>query len=279
MFTYTRLGFIGSGGFGSVFAGIQKETGAMVAIKFLNDRTQSGLERFRREARMLLRMSNPHILGIVDHNFRVSEPFIVLEYCDGGSLAHWVDRRQPLTTIVATLASISHALADLHAAGGFHRDIKPANILLKRIGSNRIIPKLADFGLARSEMTISDNVTRNALGTLGYMAPELRAGGSYDWRCDIYSLGITGIEILTGRRDRSGLASGELPISLCNVLCAMTSSDPSIRPSALLAAFEFAKIQESLQAKASSQNDAARVLLTAGLVLAAGYLIKEVFES
>lgn len=279
MFTYTRLGFIGSGGFGNVFAAIQKETGVMVAIKFLNDRTYDALERFRREARILFRMANPHILGIVDHNFKVSEPFIVLEYCDGGSLSDWVSRRQPLINIVATLASISHAVADLHSFGGFHRDIKPANILLKRTSSNAIIPKLADFGLARSEVTVSDSVTRNPLGTLGYMAPELRDGFPYDSRCDVYSLGITGIEILTGQRNRMALLRADIPSDLRNILWSMTSPDPSFRPSASSVTGAFVRVHESIRNAHSRDGDFFKGLLKVGLVLAGVFAVTEIFES
>jgi serine/threonine protein kinase len=129
--------------------------------------------------------------------------------------------------------ALSHAvqgLTGIHHAGGFHRDVKPDNLLLTTDEENKLIVKVSDFGLARTPFSITGTMTASPAGTEGYIAPEVRAGGRFTSSADIYSLGITGIEFLTGSRDRNRLPSSGAPQNFQLLLRSMTRTDPARRP-------------------------------------------------
>jgi serine/threonine protein kinase len=132
--------------------------------------------------------------------------------------------------IARALLHAAIGLAGIHERGGFHRDIKPENLLVVRRGEAPVI-KLGDFGLARVPTLSSGPVTRTAMGTWAYMAPELQGGAVFDARCDIFSLGLTGVELLVGER-HPGLLSlrADIPPPLRALLTAMTSPAPENRP-------------------------------------------------
>jgi serine/threonine protein kinase len=199
---------LGEGGFGSVF---QAMRGAEpVAVKFLNRADEEALSFFAREARNLYRLiSNPHVVRLIEYNDANTPPFIAMEYCVGGSLISWVMNVRPWPEVVAAMLHACAGLSEIHRLGGFHRDIKPENMLLSTDG-NAWIVKLGDLGLARIP-TDDSSMTQRAAGTRAYMAPELFAKQPYTSASDIYSLGITTCELLTGSRDLDSLSALAIP--------------------------------------------------------------------
>ena len=266
MFTYRMVRKIGEGGFGEVYAGYQNETGGKVAIKFLNHLTPDALERFRREARILMRLSSSNVTRLIDFNFRGPRPFIVLEYCEYGSLQAWVTTRRSVRSIVAALTSVTVAMNEIHGQGGFHRDIKPSNILLQRDPQRGAVAKLGDFGLARTGNTLASNVTHGPYGTAGYMAPEVSFGRPFDWMCDVYSLGITGIELLTGGKNPLGLFNHKIPADLRSLLISMVHVDPDRRPNGSNIEERMMRISHQLPPE-SPASDVVSDLFKAGLLV------------
>jgi serine/threonine protein kinase len=155
-------------------------------------------------------------------------PFIVLEYCEFGSLHSWIGSSNAKTALII-LNDISKALFGIHAANGFHRDIKPQNILISKETPERIIFKLSDFGLARLPPPYSRSMTNTAWGTQGYMAPEILNNNSFSTKSDIYSLGITLIELMTGNKNRISLDQIQIPDKFKKLILSMTAFNPDER--------------------------------------------------
>ena len=197
---YRILQNIGRGGMGFVFKALNIKLNKIVAIKMIapalamND---SFMSRFESEAKTLAKLENPNIVGI--HDLRVDSvyAYIVMEYVEGVTLGRLIKERgaipwrQALKLFNQVLNAIEHA----HKEGIIHRDIKPNNVLINRQG----VVKITDFGLAKNqaEFGITQSVTTG--GTLFYMSPEQVKGLAYtDERSDIYALGFTLYEMLTG---------------------------------------------------------------------------------
>jgi serine/threonine-protein kinase len=195
-----RLGNeLGKGAMGVVFQARDTVLDRKVAVKQLSLILSSDEEhasRFRREAKALARLAHPNVVQVYDLIERGSRLWMVLEYVDGGDLAAHLDARGPLTVAetVKIAIPIAEGLAYAHDQGIIHRDLKPANILLTRDQ----IPKISDFGIAR--LSQSSNLTQvgAVLGSPPYMSPEQCSGDVTDTRTDIYALGITLYEMLSG---------------------------------------------------------------------------------
>ncbi|MDP2316543.1 MAG: serine/threonine-protein kinase [Pseudomonadota bacterium] len=225
---------LGAGTFGEVWL-IPWEDGYAV-LKVLKHPTPDNRERFAREARMLLRhRENPHVLCLLHQEVDGVEPYFIVEHCDGGSLdkvleAHGV---WSATQVAYLIAHVAAGLDVIHGERGYHRDLKPANILLKwtnrELGAWTV--KVGDFGLAREPDSRSATMTASPHGTPAYMPPEVQRGGHWTPAGDIYSLGITGIEMLTGSRERAGLRSATCPVWLRDLLLQMTVAELRARPS------------------------------------------------
>jgi serine/threonine protein kinase len=141
---------IGSGGMGTVYAGVDRRTGKRVAVKHLRaDIADSdAVERFRREGEILRRLNHPNIVQLRDVCQQEAQQYLVMEYVAGGSLRQMLDQspRLPVSQALSLSIEIADALARAHHLGIVHRDIKPANVLLAADGT----PRLADFGIART---------------------------------------------------------------------------------------------------------------------------------
>jgi hypothetical protein len=193
---------IGKGGMGEVYVARQLALGRLVAIKFLmpegDPDPERDLVRFRREAKLMARVSHPNILSIFDFGEADGRPFLVMEYVEGGDLRR---RLAPGNTMSAEqvrsiLMPVGEALAYLHRHQIIHRDLKPENILLHD-GDN---PRVSDFGIAvlRAGAGPLTRATQG-MGTLGYIAPEQQYRLKVDDRADQYSMAAVAYEMLTGQ--------------------------------------------------------------------------------
>ena len=198
------LELIGRGGMGAVYKARQPSLDRFVALKILLPdigKDPTFAERFNREARALAKLNHPHIVSVYDSGHVGGLYYFVMEYVDGVNLRQAIQAEQiSPEKALAIVPQICDALQYAHEEGVVHRDIKPENVLLDRKG--RV--KVADFGLAKllglATPDITLTGTRQAMGTLHYMAPEqYERPQAVDHRADIYSLGVVFYELLTGK--------------------------------------------------------------------------------
>ena len=185
---------LGRGGMGSVYVAHDPVLGRMVAIKMFDGDLDvpDARERFSREARAAAALSHPNIVTIFDFGEFASQPYIVMEYVPGETMANLIRRKTSIT-----IADKLRWMEDLCAGAGYahqmsvvHRDIKPANLMLDRSGRLKIL----DFGIARM-IGVASN-TAVMIGTPGYMAPEQITGAPVDHRTDQFSIGVVLYELL-----------------------------------------------------------------------------------
>ncbi len=210
---YLLIQELGRGGFGTVYLAYDQNTQRKVAIKQLTNRDPDARARFRREGLVLYRqLNNQFIVDLLDHDLDDEPPYLVLEYCEHGSLRSWVGKRRGWQDIAILLAEVIQGLQSIHVIGGFHRDLKPDNLLLASGPSPQtVVVKIADFGLARLPAAGASEITTHAAGTDGYMAPEVLGGAPYHPGADIYSLGIVATELLTDVRDPARIHQAKIP--------------------------------------------------------------------
>lgn len=201
---YDLLEKLGEGGMGEVFLARQRSLDRDVALKVVRREGLAQewfLERLDREARILARLRNPHLVTV--HDFvRLADgsAAVVMELVEGGNLRDRLRSHPqgvPVDEALAVAGMAGAALGVAHAQGIVHRDIKPENLLVD--GDGRI--RVSDFGMALSLAPDSPRLTRTgaAAGTPGYLAPEQVAGGRVDVRTDVYALAVVLYELLTGR--------------------------------------------------------------------------------
>ncbi|HEY9841492.1 MAG TPA: serine/threonine-protein kinase [Candidatus Obscuribacterales bacterium] len=204
---YAIEGEVGRGGMGVVFRARDKRLDRPVAIKVLHLATSGGAElqqevvaRFQREARAVARLSHPNLVMVYDVGQEGDFYYMIQEFAEGKALSDLIAGQRGLPPAVVT--SIGHqicqALAAAHEMNITHRDIKPANIILSAKG----VAKLTDFGIAQLNQEDSARLTQAGavVGSILYASPEqLRDATSVDARSDLYSLGVTLYELLTGR--------------------------------------------------------------------------------
>ncbi len=171
----------------------------IVILKVLNPqwlREQDLLKRFKREARISAHLNHPNIVNVYDFAIETELVYISLEYVDGVSLEEYIRRHHPLSAeqIVSILTDMARALDYAHGKGVIHRDIKPANILI----DENFTARLTDFGLASFQDAPGVTSQGQSLGTPAYMPPELIRGEPAGPQSDLYSLGLTLYEMLSG---------------------------------------------------------------------------------
>lgn len=216
---YEILGELGRGGMGVVYDAMDPRLDRHVAIKVIelpNDpnMTQATrdelLERFKREAKASAKLNHPNIVSIYDFGEYEGRSYMVMEFLQGRNLSELLKIQSPMAVPLALKALIqtAEALDFAHHQGIIHRDIKSANIVILDNGTT----KLADFGIARLEASNSELTQAGSiLGSLLYISPEqLMNPKDVDKRADIYSLGVTAYEILTGRLPYTGENIGEI---------------------------------------------------------------------
>lgn len=196
---YQVVKALASGGAGVVYQALDTRLKRQVAIKQLlthNAENAAMVARFREEAHSLANLNHPHIIAIFDLLEHDNQLWMVMELMLGGTLADKIRVKGffNFSCAIDLLIDIADGLAAAHGNNIVHRDIKPENILFTDKG----VAKISDFGIAKSAAQITQTQHGLVLGSPGYMSPEQAAGQSTDSRSDIYALGITLFEMLTG---------------------------------------------------------------------------------
>ena len=198
---------IGAGSHGAVFRGRHVELDQPVAVKVLRTGapgSSDAVDRFRREGIAACRVRHPHAVAVLDFAVAGEVAYLVMELLEGHSLEVELAGGVPLGVerALAIALPVCEALAEAHRSGIVHRDVKPGNIFLHRAGG-RTVPKMLDFGIAR---IVAEAGTRGHLtlegwivGTPAYMAPERFQSAACDGKADVYSLGVTVFQMLSGR--------------------------------------------------------------------------------
>ena len=196
---YELDSLIGRGGMAEVWRATDRRLHRPVAVKILNQLSlgdPAALERFRREALVVGRVTHPNIVAAYDFGTEDDRPYLVMELVTGQTLHDRIaDGPLPIAEATRVAAQIAAALDAAHRAGVVHRDIKPQNVIVLPDG----LVKVLDFGIARlQEATGGLTRTATVVGTSHYMAPEQASGQPADGRTDLYALGCVLYAMLTG---------------------------------------------------------------------------------
>ena len=189
---------LGGGGMGQVFKAVDRQLGRIVALKILTRDDPSIRRYFLREGRAQARVRHDHVLEIYDSGEIKGQPFLAMRCVESGTLLE-VGRDLPLEGRVRLLVQVAKGLHAAHRAGLLHRDIKPSNILVDRLPDGELQALVTDFGLARTAAGGS-SAGEEMAGSPHFIAPERLDATSHttDRRSDLYSLGVTTYQLLTG---------------------------------------------------------------------------------
>ena len=194
---YEIIELIGTGGMSEVYKAKCHVLNRYVAIKVLKPEFSSDVNfvtKFRIEAQSAAGLSHPNIVNVYDVGEDNGIYYIVMELVEGITLKEYIQEKGRLKSdeAINIAIQIAQGLEVAHQNHTIHRDIKPQNIIVSKNGGI----KVTDFGIARAAS--SNTMTANAMGSVHYISPEQARGGFSDERSDIYSLGITMYEMVTG---------------------------------------------------------------------------------
>ncbi len=195
---YEVVSRIGSGGMADVYKAKDHKLNRFVAMKVLKPEFSADtnfIRKFQREAQAAAGLAHPNVVNVFDVGEDQGVNYIVMELVEGITLKEYISKKGRLTVKEATSIAIqvSMGLEAAHNRNIVHRDIKPQNIIISTDGK----VKVTDFGIAR--VASSNTISTNAMGSVHYSSPEQVRGGYSDFKSDIYSLGITMYEMVTGR--------------------------------------------------------------------------------
>lgn len=209
---------VGEGGMAYVYRAKDRETGRTVAVKVLMSRLTGDPEavaRLRREAQVAMRLNHPNVCGILAWGEAAGMPYLVMPFLEGETLSRRETRHGPMPPALAVplLQQLCRGLQHAHDAGVLHRDLKPENVMLVPDETGREAAVVMDFGLAKESVAGPElqrlTATGVVLGTPEFMSPEQIRGKPLDARSDIFSLGVLGFELLTGRLPFEGNTAQE----------------------------------------------------------------------
>jgi eukaryotic-like serine/threonine-protein kinase len=199
---YRVLELIGRGAMGVVYKALDVNLDRQVAVKVMSAEARNDpdfVERFRQEARMQGALNHPNVAMLFDYFVHDGAPVAVMEFIDGESLEQLIRRRGaiPAHECLPIFRQALRGVAAAHRAGIIHRDLKPSNLMLTKDD----IVKVMDFGIAKRQGAPgATKVSSTSIGSPLYMAPEQILGRAVDCRTDVYALGLTLYELLSGHR-------------------------------------------------------------------------------
>lgn len=244
---YEILEQVGAGGMSVVYKAKCHKLNRLVAIKILKEEFSSDsnfVGKFKMEAQAAARLSHPNIVNVYDVIDEGDLHYIVMELIDGVTLKTYIARKGKLEIkeSIGIAIQVAQGIGAAHEQHIIHRDIKPQNMIISRDGK----VKVADFGIARGVST--QTMTSAAMGSVHYISPEQARGSYSDARSDIYSLGITMYEMVTGRLPYEGdntvaialshledamvppaVYNPEIPVSLERIILKCTAKKPENR--------------------------------------------------
>ncbi len=195
---YEIIGKIGSGGMSDVYKAKDHKLNRFIAVKVLKQEFSENanfVSKFRIEAQAAAGLMHPNIVNVYDVGEESENHYIVMELVEGITLKKYIEKKARLSVkeAVSIAIQVSMGIESAHNNHIIHRDIKPQNIIISKEGK----VKVTDFGIAKA--ATSNTITSNVMGSVHYTSPEQARGGYSDEKSDIYSLGITMFEMLTGR--------------------------------------------------------------------------------
>ena len=195
---YEVLEKIGTGGMSDVYKGKDHKLNRFIAIKVLKQEFSENVNfvsKFRVEAQAAAGLMHPNIVNVYDVGEEEGMYYIVMELVEGITLKKYIEKKARLSVkeAISIAIQVSMGIEAAHNNHIIHRDIKPQNIIISKEGK----VKVTDFGIAKA--ATSNTITSNVMGSVHYTSPEQARGGYSDERSDVYSLGITLFEMLTGR--------------------------------------------------------------------------------
>ena len=221
---FTDLEFLGEGGMSVVFKAWDSTLDRFVALKFLRSDRAPQSDRLLFEAKAQARVDHPNVCRVYEAREIEGRPYIAMQLIEGETLKGLAPRLTEVekARIMAEVADGVHAA---HQAGLIHRDLKPSNVMVEHLESGRWAPFVMDFGLAREIEAPGMTASGTIVGTASYISPEQIRGEVLDRRCDVYGLGVSLYEILSGTLPYPGVGSlsvlskvlHEDPISLRSV--------------------------------------------------------------
>lgn len=277
---YVLEELIGSGGMAEVWRAHDHLLDRTVAVKILHAAYKNDIEfieRFHREAKAAAGLSHPNIVSIFDVGLEGDDHFIVMEYVPGSTLKDKIKAEAPLdiTLAVRIAKDVAKGLAHAHDNNIVHCDIKPHNILMTE--DKRA--KIADFGIARAVTESTMTYSGSVLGSVHYFSPEQARGSMITPKSDVYSLGVTLYEMLTGRLPFNGdnpvsiamkhveeeavpptAFNPKIPPMLEAVVMRAMNKNPDMRPSSAELVQELSVVEKTFGMTKTNDPDATQVL-------------------